>query len=356
VLPVPLPFETLDEPGVPAAVVPMFALPVPSPPPVAVPAAVPFVPVLPEPEPNVSVPVPIELDVAPLSPVAAVLDADDPPAPSVELKLESEPPLLETPALLPAAPPLSAELDAAVDAVLSPEFSFDDAVEPLAFDDDPEFADDPPRFTSVPAAKAAATSTKIARTIANLGVRRRGGSWVGRSIGGAVEGRMSSRIAAMMAGSYPRSLGNRGRLPRPVVAGPACEETDVLDGKFEAMVDSPNILTLTHLNVDVRDLDRSAAFYADVLALPVKRRDGSLAVRWSGGLVVLVAGEPRISGSFHFGFRVAMRRDVDAWFTRFAEHTADIVEMPVERGDVYVGRLRDPDGYPIEVYAELPEG
>jgi hypothetical protein len=36
-----------------------------------------------------------------------------------------------------------------------------------------------------------------------------------------------------------------------------------------------------------------------------------------------------------------------------SERGADVVEMPVERGDVYVGRVRDPDGYPIEIYAEL---
>ncbi len=119
------------------------------------------------------------------------------------------------------------------------------------------------------------------------------------------------------------------------------------------MIGTTNSLTFAHLNVDVRDLERSEHFYRDLLSLPVERRSDALAVRWPGGLLVLVAGEPNVVGTFHFGFRVATRADVDGWFARLSERGADVVEMPVERGDVYVGRVRDPDGYPIEIYAEL---
>jgi hypothetical protein len=111
-LPVPLPPEMLAVSCDPAAVLPRFALPVPSPPPVAVPAALPFVPDMPAPEPSVSEPVPIELV------------ADEPPAPSVALSVPPALPPLETPAPLPAEPPLSAELDAAPLDELSPEFWF----------------------------------------------------------------------------------------------------------------------------------------------------------------------------------------------------------------------------------------
>jgi catechol 2,3-dioxygenase-like lactoylglutathione lyase family enzyme len=69
-------------------------------------------------------------------------------------------------------------------------------------------------------------------------------------------------------------------------------------------------------------------------------------------LLVLAQGTAQVGGSFHFGFRVAARTDVDAWFARFREHGVTIVETPVDRGDVYVGRVRDPDGYPIEIYSE----
>lgn len=113
-------------------------------------------------------------------------------------------------------------------------------------------------------------------------------------------------------------------------------------------------LTLAHLNLDVADLGRSERFYRDVLSLPVTRRDDSLLIRWAGGLLVFAAGSPGPTGSFHFGFRVASPAAVDGWFARLRSHDTTIVEMPVERGAVYVGRLCDPDGYPVEIYAEIP--
>jgi hypothetical protein len=69
--------------------------------------------------------VPIALVVVPVVDApAAVLVADDPPAPSVALNDAPELPPLETPAPLPAEPPLSADALAAPVEVLSPEFSF----------------------------------------------------------------------------------------------------------------------------------------------------------------------------------------------------------------------------------------
>ncbi len=117
------------------------------------------------------------------------------------------------------------------------------------------------------------------------------------------------------------------------------------------MTDDPAPLTLAHLNIDVADLDRSERFYRDVLALPVTRRSGTLQIAWPGGLLVLAAGEPHVRGSFHFGFAVAGDTAVDAYFARFREHGVAIVAAPEDKGSVYVGRISDPDGYPIEIYA-----
>jgi hypothetical protein len=72
----------------------------------------------------VPVPVPVELVVVPVAPEAVLL-VDVPPAPSVELSVASLPPLLETPAAVPATPPPFEDAAAAVDELLSPEFSFD---------------------------------------------------------------------------------------------------------------------------------------------------------------------------------------------------------------------------------------
>jgi metallothiol transferase len=114
----------------------------------------------------------------------------------------------------------------------------------------------------------------------------------------------------------------------------------------------PSALTLAHLQLDVTDLARSEQFYRDVLMLPVTRRGDTLQVRHGGTLLVLAAGDADLRGTLHFGFRVAVDADVDAWFARLRDRGVPIVEGPTDRGAVYVGRLLDPDGYPVEIYAE----
>jgi catechol 2,3-dioxygenase-like lactoylglutathione lyase family enzyme len=111
-------------------------------------------------------------------------------------------------------------------------------------------------------------------------------------------------------------------------------------------------LHLTHLNLDARDLDASYRFYGVMLGLPVIRRDGMLRVEQPGYLLVINAGEPQIGGSFHFGFRVADAADVDAWIKRLRGYGVPIVVEPERSGAVYVARVTDPDGYPIEIYAD----
>jgi catechol 2,3-dioxygenase-like lactoylglutathione lyase family enzyme len=110
--------------------------------------------------------------------------------------------------------------------------------------------------------------------------------------------------------------------------------------------------SVTHLNLDVADLAASERFYRDELGLPVVRNTTSLRLHSATFLLVLAQGTPHFGGSFHFGFRIASRTDVDAWFARFGERGVTIVEPPALRGAVYVGRVSDPDGYQIEIYSE----
>jgi catechol 2,3-dioxygenase-like lactoylglutathione lyase family enzyme len=111
--------------------------------------------------------------------------------------------------------------------------------------------------------------------------------------------------------------------------------------------------SITHLNLDVADLETSERFYGSVLGLPVSREAAAVRVRTPTFLLVLARGTPQMGGSFHFGFRVASRQEVDDWFAHFRERAVGIVELPLQRGAVYVGRITDPDGYPIEIYCEL---
>lgn len=110
-------------------------------------------------------------------------------------------------------------------------------------------------------------------------------------------------------------------------------------------------MTVTHLQLDVRDLDRSASFYGEALALPVERAPTKLTIRQPSFLLVLAQGTPVVGGSFHFGFRLESAADVDAWFAR-AEGLR-VLATPETRNGVYVGRIADPDGYIIELYAEV---
>jgi hypothetical protein len=53
---------------------------------------------------------------------------------------------------------------------------------------------------------------------------------------------------------------------------------------------------------------------------------------------------------------VASDADVDAWFVYLRTLDVPIVEPPVDRGAVYVGRVLDPDRYPVEMYSEREDG
>jgi catechol 2,3-dioxygenase-like lactoylglutathione lyase family enzyme len=110
-------------------------------------------------------------------------------------------------------------------------------------------------------------------------------------------------------------------------------------------------LGLSHLNLDVADLDASEHFYRDTLGLSVERTPATLVVR-ANFLLVLAAGPRQVGGSFHFGFQVPDAAAVDAWFGHLRGIGVTIIEQPVARGAVYVGRILDPDAYPIEIYCE----
>jgi catechol 2,3-dioxygenase-like lactoylglutathione lyase family enzyme len=112
-------------------------------------------------------------------------------------------------------------------------------------------------------------------------------------------------------------------------------------------------LDLTHLNLDVRDLAASKHFYGDLLGLPATHRDGTLRIEHPSYLLVLNAGEPKVGGRFHFGFRVAGADGVDAWIEHLRANRVPVLVDPKRAGSVYVARIADPDGYEIEIYADL---
>ena len=121
---------------------------------------------------------------------------------------------------------------------------------------------------------------------------------------------------------------------------------------------------IRHLNLRVRDLNESAAFYGSLFGLAARRptpnRPGVLicAAPQSAGhpfSIVLTQGlgGQVPSGMDHFAIGVESRDDVDTAFDR-----AQSMGMRSTKPRMFDGNYQtfvfDPDGYKIEVFAELP--
>lgn len=135
--------------------------------------------------------------------------------------------------------------------------------------------------------------------------------------------------------------------------------------KIKRMV---RVLDLDHFVLRVRDLDRSLAFYRDLLGLPIEMLDEYRAgtrpfvsARVGGQLVDLVP-DPTYDGAtgglLHFCVRVAGRL-VDDVLPQVRSAGVEVIEdEPMIRlgatgygASIYV---RDPDGYVVELKQETP--
>jgi catechol 2,3-dioxygenase-like lactoylglutathione lyase family enzyme len=121
---------------------------------------------------------------------------------------------------------------------------------------------------------------------------------------------------------------------------------------------------LTHIALVVRDATRASKFYKDVFgAVEVYNQDGFVQLQTPGSRDAIVLEEKQgaaaapagMSGGIaHFGFRLKDPKDIEA----AAEAVAGAGGAILGRGEFVPGEpylfARDPEGYEIEIWFELP--
>lgn len=117
---------------------------------------------------------------------------------------------------------------------------------------------------------------------------------------------------------------------------------------------------LTHIALAVRDLDRSIAFYRGVFGSKVVYRDTTFVqLQTPGARDVLVLEKRRVGagksgGVQHFGYRLRSAGGI----TGAAQAVEAAGGTVISQGNFVPGEpylfARDPDGYIVEVWFELP--
>lgn len=111
----------------------------------------------------------------------------------------------------------------------------------------------------------------------------------------------------------------------------------------------------------VRDLDKVADFYRDVIGLEVKERSDGIARLGVGEatLVELTHGpdakpdDPRSAGLFHTAFLMPTRKDLAQWVVRIARNRVAITGYS-DHAVSEAFYLDDPEGNGVEVYSDRP--
>ncbi|GAC1502131.1 MAG: hypothetical protein NVS1B14_06760 [Vulcanimicrobiaceae bacterium] len=109
--------------------------------------------------------------------------------------------------------------------------------------------------------------------------------------------------------------------------------------------------TFTAAMLVCSDLERSRAFYRDVLELPIRGSRGqSVDFDLGGGATLTLHEKTELlavrPGSLQFAF---LLDDVDAFVGRARAAGVPIFQDPDDEGPLRVAVIGDPDGYPVQV-------
>ena len=117
---------------------------------------------------------------------------------------------------------------------------------------------------------------------------------------------------------------------------------------------------LTHVALAVRDPIRSLRFYQRVLGLVAVYEDSEFVQAQTPGSrdVLVFERNPEAAGQTggvaHFGFRLQKPEDIDVALEGIRAAGGEIIEHgEFVAGEPYVF-FRDPDGYKVEIWYELP--
>jgi catechol-2,3-dioxygenase len=122
---------------------------------------------------------------------------------------------------------------------------------------------------------------------------------------------------------------------------------------------------LGHVNIRVRDLERSEKFYTDVLGLQVTHRRGNIVFMSArehshelaiGAIGAAAAGpDSHQVGTNHFAWEMASFEDLQAMYRHLKAKGVQILRTRENTHSVGV-YFNDPDGNGLEVYYEEPGG
>jgi catechol-2,3-dioxygenase len=117
-------------------------------------------------------------------------------------------------------------------------------------------------------------------------------------------------------------------------------------------------MNIQHLHIHVRDRTVAEAFYEEWLGLKVARRGERITFMADGvgfDLALMQDDEAApLPAWFHFGCKLPTAAEVESLHAAMLEHGLPMVK-PLHRDKTMTSfRVRDPDGYSIEIYWEEP--